>query len=45
MPSADAILKLDNVGKIFPGVVALDGIDLQSSCLLVSINRIRAKFS
>ncbi|MBA8821055.1 D-xylose ABC transporter ATP-binding protein [Ochrobactrum sp. P6BS-III] len=29
MPSADAILKLDNVGKIFPGVVALDGIDLQ----------------
>jgi ribose transport system ATP-binding protein len=29
MQSADAILKLDNVGKIFPGVVALDGINLQ----------------
>lgn len=28
MPPADALLKLENVGKVFPGVVALDGIDL-----------------
>lgn len=29
MQSADAILKLENVGKVFPGVIALDGINLQ----------------
>ncbi len=29
MQSADAILKLENVGKSFPGVIALDGIHLQ----------------
>ena len=28
MPSAEIILKLENVGKVFPGVVALNGIDL-----------------
>ncbi|WP_374635002.1 sugar ABC transporter ATP-binding protein [Paracoccus sp. (in: a-proteobacteria)] len=28
MPSADIILKLEGVGKVFPGVVALNGIDL-----------------
>lgn len=29
MQSADAILKLENVGKVFPGVTALEGINLQ----------------
>ncbi|MGH8009568.1 MAG: ATP-binding cassette domain-containing protein, partial [Candidatus Binatia bacterium] len=29
MQSADAILRLENVGKTFPGVVALDGITLE----------------
>ncbi len=29
MQSADAILRLENVGKIFPGVVALNGITLE----------------